>query len=188
MLAGFLDPLLDREPSLFGLAVAEPDPAVAVSHDHERGEGEAPSALHDLGDPVDPDRPLFELTVQHRQSSSPSLRAASASGGDAPVVAEATAVEHDRGDPGGLGALGDGLAYGRRRRDVARRFDPKDFSSVEAAARVRPVVSSTTWARMWRAERKTLRRGRSGVPDDALADAGMAADAAARACGLLLKP
>ena len=78
VLAGFFDPFLDREPGLLGLAVAEPDAAVAVAHDHEGGEREAAAALYDLGDPVDPDRPLFELTVQHRQSSSPSFRAASA--------------------------------------------------------------------------------------------------------------
>ena len=37
-------------------------------------------------------------------------------------------------------------------------------SSVEAEHSVWPIVSSTTWATMWRLERVTTSRGRSGVP------------------------
>src|SRR5690606_26211629 len=55
VLAGLLGALLDGEGHLLGLAVAEADPAVAVADDDERGEAEATTALHDLGDAVDVD-------------------------------------------------------------------------------------------------------------------------------------
>ncbi len=65
VLARLFDPLLHRQPGLLGLAVAEADLAVAVTDHHEGGEGEAPAALHDLGDAVHLDGALFVLGVDH---------------------------------------------------------------------------------------------------------------------------
>src|SRR5215469_16251415 len=53
VLLGRLDALGDRRGHLLGLAVADADHAVAVAHYHQGGEAEPPSALDDLGDPVD---------------------------------------------------------------------------------------------------------------------------------------
>ena len=64
-LRGLFHALLDRGRDFLRLAVAEADVAVAVADDHERGEGEAPAALHDLGDAVDRDHSLVELTFSH---------------------------------------------------------------------------------------------------------------------------
>ncbi len=58
VLLGLLDALGDRRGHLLGLAVADADLAVAVAHDHEGGEAEATTALHDLGDAVDRDDAL----------------------------------------------------------------------------------------------------------------------------------
>ena len=51
------------------LAVAEPDIAVAVADDDERGEREPPSTLDDLGDAVDRDHSLVVLTFSIRTQS-----------------------------------------------------------------------------------------------------------------------
>ena len=83
VLAGLLDPLLDREAGLLRLAVAEADPAVAVTDHHERGERETAPTLHDLRDTVDLDRALFVLRLDH-YSSNPASRAASASAATRP--------------------------------------------------------------------------------------------------------
>lgn len=48
---------------LTGLAVADADQAVAVTDDHESGEAEATTTLHDLRDTVDGDDALQELVV-----------------------------------------------------------------------------------------------------------------------------
>jgi len=56
-----LDALLDRQRDLVGLAVADADDAVLVADDHERGEGEAPTALDHLGDAVDLHDALLEV-------------------------------------------------------------------------------------------------------------------------------
>jgi hypothetical protein len=61
VLLGALDPLLDRERHLVGLAVAHAHHVAFVADDHERGEREAPTALHDLGDAVDLDDALLEV-------------------------------------------------------------------------------------------------------------------------------
>ena len=55
--------LADRFRHLAGLAVAEADAALLVADDDERGEAEAPAALHDLGDAVDVDQPVDEFAV-----------------------------------------------------------------------------------------------------------------------------
>ena len=47
--------LADRFRHFARLAVTEADAALLVADDHERGEAEAPSALHHLGDAVDVD-------------------------------------------------------------------------------------------------------------------------------------
>ena len=58
VLLGLLDTLGDRRGHLLGLAVADADHAVAVADDHEGGEAEATTTLHDLGDTVDRDDAL----------------------------------------------------------------------------------------------------------------------------------
>src|SRR3954447_13011145 len=63
VLLGLLDALGDRRGHLLGLAVADADLAVAVAHDHQGGEAEAPTALDDLGHAVDRDDPLDELAL-----------------------------------------------------------------------------------------------------------------------------
>jgi hypothetical protein len=56
-----LDALLDGQRDLVGLAVADADDVALVPDDHERGEGEAPAALDDLGDAVDLHDPLLQV-------------------------------------------------------------------------------------------------------------------------------
>src|SRR5688500_13984132 len=58
VLLGLLDALGDRRGHLLGLAVADADLAVAVAHDHQGGEAEAPTTLDDLGHAVDGDDAL----------------------------------------------------------------------------------------------------------------------------------
>src|SRR3954463_3406750 len=53
VLLGLLDALGDGRGHLLGLAVTDAHGAVAVAHDHESGEAEAPTALDDLGHAVD---------------------------------------------------------------------------------------------------------------------------------------
>ena len=60
---GLLGALLDRQRHFFGLAVAEPDTAVAVADHDERGERETTAALDDLGDAVDGDHTRFAQTT-----------------------------------------------------------------------------------------------------------------------------
>ena len=85
VLLGLLDALLDGQAGFLGLAVAEADGALAVADHHERGEGEPPAALDDLGDPVDLDGPVFVLLIGHVvQNSSPASRAASATAATRP--------------------------------------------------------------------------------------------------------
>ena len=60
---GRLGRLADRFRHLAGLAVAEADAALLVADDDERGEAEAPAALHHLGDAVDVDQPVDEFAV-----------------------------------------------------------------------------------------------------------------------------
>ena len=87
--------LLDGLRHLVRLAEADADAALAVADDDERGEREAPAALHDLGGAVDLDDGLLVVVTRLRrrrptcsfclgggigsQNSSPALRAASAS-------------------------------------------------------------------------------------------------------------
>src|SRR5690606_35704880 len=58
-----LDALRDRQRDLAGLAVADTDHAVAVTHDDERREAEATTALDDLRHAVDGHDALEELAV-----------------------------------------------------------------------------------------------------------------------------
>src|SRR5919112_1018546 len=58
VLLGLLDALGDRRGHLLGLAVADAHGAVAVAHDHQGGEAEAPTTLDDLGHAVDGDHAL----------------------------------------------------------------------------------------------------------------------------------
>ena len=65
VLLGLFHALLDRGGDFLRLAVAETDVAVAVTDHDERGEREPPAALDDLGDSVDGDDSLVELTFGH---------------------------------------------------------------------------------------------------------------------------
>ena len=61
VLLGALDALLDRYGNLVGLPVADPDDVTLIAHHDQRGEGEAPSALDDLGDAVDLHHALLKV-------------------------------------------------------------------------------------------------------------------------------
>ena len=60
---GLLGRLADRLRHLAGLAGAVADAALAVADDDQRGEAEAPAALHHLGDAVDADELLDQLAL-----------------------------------------------------------------------------------------------------------------------------
>ena len=60
---GRLGRLADRLRHLARLAVAEADPALLVADHDQRGETEAPAALHHLGDAVDVDELVGEFAV-----------------------------------------------------------------------------------------------------------------------------
>jgi hypothetical protein len=62
-LARALDALADRLGHLAGLAVARPDPTVAVTHHHQRAEAEPAAALDHLGHAVDVDDPVDQVEV-----------------------------------------------------------------------------------------------------------------------------
>src|SRR5882757_383427 len=62
-LLGLLDTLGDRRGHLLGLAVAHTHGALAVADHDQGGEAEPPTALHDLGDPVDVHHALDELAL-----------------------------------------------------------------------------------------------------------------------------
>src|SRR5712692_252861 len=55
-----LDRFADGLRHLVGLAETHADVTAAVAHDHERGEREPPSALDDLGHPVDGHHPVVK--------------------------------------------------------------------------------------------------------------------------------
>ena len=136
VLAGLLGALLDGEGHLLGLAVAEADPAGAVADHHERGEGEPPAALDDLGHAVDVDDPglpqlrvptarvggLFTLVVPSELQSG--FAGGVGHGGDPAVVEVPAAVEDD---------------LGRRRRPWPAR---RRASPTLAAASLLPVAPS----------------------------------------------
>src|SRR5690606_4590269 len=63
VLARVLHRLLDRDRHFARLAVAEADPAVAVAHHGQRGEGELAAALDGLADAVDRDQLLDHAVV-----------------------------------------------------------------------------------------------------------------------------
>src|SRR5947209_16406473 len=71
VLLGLLDTLGDRRGHLLGLAVADADLAVAVAHDHQGGEAEAPTTLDDLGHAVDGNHALEVLTLLRGRSAGP---------------------------------------------------------------------------------------------------------------------
>src|SRR3954454_21181153 len=63
VLLGLLDALGDRRGHLLGLAVADAHGAVAVAHDHQGSEAEAPTTLDDLGHAVDGHHALDEVAL-----------------------------------------------------------------------------------------------------------------------------
>ena len=60
---GGIGGLADRLRHLTRLAVTEADAALLVADNHQRGETEAPAALHHLGDAVDVHELVDELAV-----------------------------------------------------------------------------------------------------------------------------
>src|SRR4029450_13222193 len=77
VLLGLLDALGDRRGHLLGLAVTHADLAVAVAHDHQGGEAEAPTTLDDLGHAVDGDHALDVVALLGgRASGAPTAVAA----------------------------------------------------------------------------------------------------------------
>ena len=89
---GGIGRLADRLRHLARLAVAEADAALLVADDDQRGEAEAPAALHDLRHPVDEDDPLFvralllvpRVIASRHQIWSPPSRAPSATAATRP--------------------------------------------------------------------------------------------------------
>jgi hypothetical protein len=69
VLLGPLDTLLDGDRNLVGLAVANADDRLLVTHDHQGREREAPAALDDLGDAVDLDDPLLQVEADRRDDA-----------------------------------------------------------------------------------------------------------------------
>src|ERR671913_708639 len=89
VLFGLLDALGDRRGHLLGLAVAHADLAVAVAHDHQGGEAEAPTTLDDLGHAVDGDDALDVVA----------LLGGSATGAPTAVTTVAAGVSAPRAPP-----------------------------------------------------------------------------------------
>src|SRR3974390_3537679 len=75
---GGLGRLPDRLGHLARLAVAEADAALLVADDYERGEAEAPSALHHLGNAIDMHELVDELAVALTLLAVSSFRASAA--------------------------------------------------------------------------------------------------------------
>src|SRR5262249_43139635 len=71
VLLGLLEALGDRRGHLLGLAVADPDVAVAVAHHDQRGEAEPTTTLDYLGDAVDRDDPLEMRGLLDRLAGAP---------------------------------------------------------------------------------------------------------------------
>ena len=104
VLASLFDALLHRESGLLGLAVAETNPALAVTDHHEGGEGEPAATLGDLRDAIHLDGALFELfDVNHIKLQSGGAKGVGERRHPA-VIIESAAVEDHGGDVGGLGS------------------------------------------------------------------------------------
>ena len=163
-----VDGLRDRERHLARLAVADADAVDLVADHDERGEREPPAALHDLGDAVDLDHALLELSGSRRRrlpsELQSSLACALGERLDASVVQVAAAVEHDGLDPGLLRGRGERLADLAWPASVLSPLNDFGSSTQPAPASVLPGWSSTSCAKTPRFERKTARRGRSAVP------------------------
>ena len=181
VLLGLFGALLDGQRHLLGLAVAEADPAVAVADHDERGEREPTTALDDLGDAVDVDDPRLAQPagvdgavvggVRNSLTLPSELQTCFAGGvgdrGDAAVVEEPTAVEHDlarrrRPWPARRRALPT-LGWPRRRSRRCRRRAgrPRPSRRRPACGRRRRRSPAAT---MCLFERNTARRGRAAVP------------------------
>ena len=139
-------------------ALPSPTPTwpCAVTHDDDRAEAEAPAALDDLGDAVDLDDALLERELGGIDPGHCGLLLLEVESGfaggvgerlDPPVVPEPGSIEDDLRDPGGSGPLGDEASRPPSLRSTFVCFPPlSSGSSEDAAARVRPAVSSMTWA------------------------------------------
>src|SRR5688572_22880768 len=92
VLLGLLDALGDRRGHLLGLAVADADLAVAVSDDHQGGEAEATTTLHDLGDAVDRDDALDVVALLGSAATAAATVATVTAGGGATGSGSASAL------------------------------------------------------------------------------------------------
>ena len=167
---GPLGRLADRLRHLARLAGAVADAALLVAHHDQCGEGETPTALHHLGDAVDGDQLVDQSSSPSRSRSRPDPPAAVsrftchvscsserqpalASGIgqrlDAAVIQIGATIEHD-------------LFHARREAvpppacrppsaalsaPVLQPLAQRPCRGCEAAASVRPALSSITWAR-----------------------------------------
>src|SRR4051794_30958777 len=109
------------------------------------------------------DVPLDPLRNTHQKSSppsrAPSARAAMRPAYRLPPRSNTTAVI-----PAALARSATSVPTWRARADLSPSAPRRLASRVDALAKVRPAVSSTTWTWMCRELRLTTRRGRSGVP------------------------
>ena len=154
VLLGILDALADGLGHVTGLAQADADVAVAVAHDDHRREREAPAALVHLGDAIDLDDALLErelvgVDAGHRvssQKSRPASRAASASERTRPWYWKPARSKTTLSTPAAFARS----ATSWPTRLASATFVPsaprRSASSEDAAARVRPLASSMTWA------------------------------------------
>src|SRR6476646_6588306 len=150
-----LDTLADRLGHLAGLAEPGSDVARAVTDDDDRAEAEPPAALDDLGDSVDLDDALLERELgwvdachgaPSDQNSRPASRAASASDLIRPWYRNPARSNTTRSTPAALARCAMSLPTEAASCDFVSLEPRSSFSTVEAAASVRPDVSSMTCA------------------------------------------
>src|SRR5439155_1098520 len=147
------------EQLLAALAAAGPHHAVAIANDHHRAEAEAAAALDDLGNAVDLDDLLFQVELGWIDSSHEFLRYRSRPPSRAPSASERTRPWYwypprsrtTALTPAALARSASALPTACAGPSLpfapSPPVAPASAASREgAAARVRPVLSSTTWA------------------------------------------
>src|SRR4051794_37588281 len=92
VLLGLLDALGDGRGHLLGLAIADADLAVAVTHDHQGGEAEAPTTLDDLGHAVDGNHALDVVALLGRRATGAPPAVTTVAAGVSPPRAAAPAL------------------------------------------------------------------------------------------------
>src|SRR6185503_9644909 len=146
-----LDALADRLGDLAGLAETHADVALAITDDDDRAEAEPPAALDDLGDPVDLDDALLERELvgidachvaPSDQNSRPASRAASASDLIRPWYRNPARSKTTRSTPAALARSATSRPTTAASSLLVDLEPFNSFSTVEAAASVRPDASS----------------------------------------------